>query len=526
MPGARILTCEDVTVRFGGHTALDGASIHVDDGEIVGLIGPNGAGKTTLMECISGFRAVHRGAIAYKGRDLLPLDAGARAHMGIGRTLQNVRLFPYLSVLDNIRVALHRHQQGGPGAAMLRLPALRDEEARTKARAEELIDTVGMTSFIEKLASELSYGTLRLIELACMLALEPSLLLLDEPASGVSQKETEALGPLLRGIKKRTGASILLIEHDMPLVMSLCDRIHVLDAGANLAEGTPAQIQANEQVIEAYLGTPLERKRTSAAAHHEQGPAPKGEVLLRFEGVDVHYGRVQVLDAVDLEVRKGERVALLGTNGAGKSTVLKVASGLVAPSAGQVVWKDRDVLSTSAEDIVASGLGHVPGGRGLFPSLTVRENLTMGGWLIGKDKAKMAAAIDRIVEYFPWIPNRLDQRSGTLSGGELQQLACARALLQQPEVLMIDELSLGLAPVVVERLMETVQRLHEEEGLTVVIVEQQATFALGYTDRAYFLEKGAVRYEGDSAGLLERGDLLRSVFLAGAAAGFADEGAA
>ena len=153
MPGDRILTCEDITVRFGGHTALDDASIHVDEGEIVGLIGPNGAGKTTLMETISGFRPVQHGRITYRGRDLLALDASARAGLGIGRTLQNVKLFPYLTVLDNIRVALHRHQRGGPGAAMLRLPSLRDEEARVKARAEDLIDTVGMTAFTEKLAS-------------------------------------------------------------------------------------------------------------------------------------------------------------------------------------------------------------------------------------------------------------------------------------------------------------------------------------------------------------------------------------
>ena len=170
------------------------------------------------------------------------------------------------------------------------------------------------------------------------------------------------------------------------------------------------------------------------------------------------------------------------------------------------------------------GLGHVPGGRGLFPTLTVAENLRMGGYLID-DPKQVEAEIERVVAYFPWIKDRLDQQAGTLSGGEQQQLATARSLMARPELLMIDELSLGLAPVVIERLMETVQRLHEDEGLTIVLVEQQASFALGYTDRAYFMEKGEVRYEGSSAGLAGRQDLLRSVFLAGASAGFARQGA-
>jgi len=180
-----------------------------------------------------------------------------------------------------------------------------------------------------------------------------------------------------------------------------------------------------------------------------------------------------------------------------------------------VRWKGEDVTGVPAEQLVRRGLGHVPGGRGLFPALTVTENLRMGGYLYADDK-RVTEEADRVTRIFPWIAERGDQRAGTLSGGEQQQLAIARALMTRPELLMIDELSLGLAPIVIERLMETVTRLVDEEDLTVMIVEQQAGFALGATDRAYFLEKGVVRYEGPSGGLLERTDLLRSVFLAGA----------
>jgi ABC-type branched-subunit amino acid transport system ATPase component len=526
-----VLACNDVSVRFGGLLALSDVTVEVREGEIVGLIGPNGAGKTTLMECISGFQPVTNGRIRYRhpenteADDLLGRLPGERANLGIGRTLQNVRLFPYLTIVDNLRIALHRHMRHGALAGAFGLPPARQEERAILDEAHRLIALVRMEAFAEKFASELSYGTLRMLELACMLALRPRLLLLDEPASGISQKETEALGPLLRDIKNQTDATILVIEHDMPLIMSLSDWIYVLDAGQNLAEGTPADVQANTAVIEAYLGTPGEQRKVAATVKGATGDggadtAPP-ETLLDIQGIDVFYDKVQVLYGVDVTVARGERVALLGTNGAGKSTILKVASGLMRPTAGTVRWKGDDATRIPAERLVRRGLGQVPGGRGLFPTLSVGENLRMGGYIYD-DPKRVDAEVERVVHYFPWIAQRLDQPAGTLSGGEQQQLATGRALMARPELLMIDELSLGLAPIVIERLMETVQRLCEEEGLTVIIVEQQASFALGYTDRAYFLEKGEVRYDGPSAGLVERDDLLRSVFLAGASAGFAE----
>jgi branched-chain amino acid transport system ATP-binding protein len=507
-----LLQCRGVSVEFGGLRALNGVDLEVHAGEVVGLIGPNGAGKSTLMECISGFRPVSGGTIAFRGEDLLARATHERAELGIGRTLQNVRLFPYLSVVDNVRVALHRHRHSGA-------------EARTRAQA--IVSLLGMDAFAEKFAAELSYGTLRLLELGCMLALEPQLLLLDEPASGISQAETEALGPLLLDIKAQTDATILIIEHDMPLISRVSDRIYCLDAGTNLSTGTPQEVLSDPAVIEAYLGTPKKRRSGRATSRKRRSDAPSSEVgaevLLEVKGIDVSFGKVQVLYGVDFEVRRGERVALLGTNGAGKSTVLKAASRIVPISAGIIHWKGEDVTHASPEKLVRSGLAHVPGGRGMFPTLTVDENLRMGGYVIA-DERRLDEEIERVVAYFPWIPSRADQLAGTLSGGEQQQLAVARALLARPELLMIDEMSLGLAPAVITTLMETVQRLVDEEGLTVVVVEQQATFALGYTDRAYFMEKGEVRYSGPSSGLTGRDDLLRSVFLAGAAAGLASAG--
>lgn len=507
-------------MSFGGLRALDDVSLDVREGEIVGLIGPNGAGKTTLFECISGFQPYQAGHIIYESRDLADLAPERRAWIGIGRTLQNVRLFPYLSVIDNIRIALHRHMRRSSIEHAFQLPPAAEEERSILERAEEIVELFSMEAYADKYASELSYGTLRLLELACMIALDPKLLLLDEPSSGISQKETEALAPLLRRIKEQTGATILMIEHDMPLIMGLADWIYVLDAGEVICEGTPAQVQRDEGVIEAYLGTPAEQQLVRKGKRTRGGPERerKRPEMLRVEGLDVHYDKVQVLYGVNFEVRHGERIALLGTNGAGKSTVLKTISGVVERSAGRVLWKGEDITDVPAEQRVKMGIGHVPGGRGLFPTLTVGENLRMGGYLYRSDD-EIEREAQRVMGYFPWIAERQTQLAGTLSGGEQQQLATARALMGRPELLMIDELSMGLAPVIIERLMESLMQLQADEDLTIVIVEQQASFALGYTDRAYFLEKGEVRFEGPSPELLERTDLLRSVFLAGAARG-------
>jgi ABC-type branched-subunit amino acid transport system ATPase component len=244
----------EVGVSFGGLRALDSVSIEVRTNEIVGLIGPNGAGKTTLFDCISGFRAYDSGRIVYQGRNLDDVAPEQRAWIGIGRTLQNVRLFPYLTVIDNLRIALHRHMRRSSLEHAFQLPPVTTEERTILERAREIVNLFGMERFEEKYASELSYGTLRLLELACMIALDPKLLLLDEPSSGISQKETEALGPLLRRIKDETGATILMIEHDMPLIMGIADRIIAMAEGQVLTIGTPADVQAHPEVLTSYLG--------------------------------------------------------------------------------------------------------------------------------------------------------------------------------------------------------------------------------------------------------------------------------
>jgi branched-chain amino acid transport system ATP-binding protein len=244
--------------------------------------------------------------------------------------------------------------------------------------------------------------------------------------------------------------------------------------------------------------------------------APLGdEPLLSCRGIDMAYGPVQILFKVDFDVHRHEIVALLGTNGAGKSTLLKGICGLVRPKRGTVVFEGADVTSLPADVTTRRGISLMPGGKGVFPTLSVQENLRLAAWLIRDDHSRVEAARREVTELFPILEERATQLAGNLSGGEQQMLALAGALMTRPTLLMIDELSLGLAPTIVARLLEVVKEVHRR-GTTIVIVEQSVNVALNLAERAVFMEKGEVRFEGRTAELLERPDILRSVFIAGA----------
>lgn len=236
------------------------------------------------------------------------------------------------------------------------------------------------------------------------------------------------------------------------------------------------------------------------------------EPILHVQNVDFSYGRLPVLFNVSLHAQPGEALALLGTNGAGKSTLLRVVAGLERPSCGQVRLGRYDITGCDAEAIVDRGLILVPGGRAIFPDMTIAENLEMQAFRLRRQPDVVRTRRDRVVEVFPVLGKRLRQRAGTLSGGEQQQLALAKALMLDPQVLCVDELSLGLAPVVVQELLEIVARIRAA-GVTLVLVEQSLNIAASMCERAVFMEKGSVRFEGPTAELLERDDIARAVFL-------------
>jgi ABC-type branched-subunit amino acid transport system ATPase component len=263
-----VLECRKVVKRFGGIHAVDGVDLELRQGEILGLIGQNGAGKTTLFDCISGFLPVDGGTVEFGGRDVTRWAPHERARAGLGRSFQEALLYPTLTTWETIAVAFERHLASKDVvAAALHLPASFESETALAARVEALIELMGLSAFRDKLLGELSSGSRRIVELACILAQDPAVVLLDEPSAGVAQRETEALGPLLRRVQAHTGCSMLVIEHDMPLIAAVSDEVIALELGRVIARGAPAEVLSHPRVLESYLGT-------DTVAVGRSGPTP------------------------------------------------------------------------------------------------------------------------------------------------------------------------------------------------------------------------------------------------------------
>ena len=250
------LDVRDVSVSYGGVRAVDDVTFTARPGEIIGFIGPNGAGKTTVFDAICGFVGTEGGRIVLDGNDVTSLTPTQRARRGLGRSFQDARLFGSLTVAETLACAFERHMRNeDPVSTALSLWWVRRSERRVAQRVDEIIDLMGLGAFRDKFISELSTGSRRVVDLACVIAHEPTVLLLDEPSSGMAQRETEAMGPLLLRVKEATGCTMLLIEHDMPLVTSVSDELVALETGRVIARGKPKDVTTDARVVEAYLGT-------------------------------------------------------------------------------------------------------------------------------------------------------------------------------------------------------------------------------------------------------------------------------
>jgi len=492
-----VLTVRDVSVRFGGLQALDGVTLDVAPGEVHGLIGPNGAGKTTLFNVVTGLQRPTNGSILLRQQDVTGYRPHARARLGLGRTFQRLELFGTLSARDNVQMAAEVQQH-------------KLTSGRTPAEeAEYQLARVGILHVADEPSDSLPTGLARLVEMARALATSPSVLLLDEPSSGLNAEETRSVGEVLQQLASE-GMGVLLVEHDMTLVMSICARVDVLDNGSVIARGDPAAVQADRAVQEAYLGgetkaatPPTIAVRTAEGsgedAPAENRPLSSDSAPLALSAVDVRagYGRIEVLHGISLEVRSGTSMALLGPNGAGKTTLLNAISGQIPLTAGTVEVSGRRLKRNATEQLARSGVCMIPEGRSIFPNLTVSENLLM--YTFRQAGLKSAKVEEQAFERFPALANRRKQLAGTLSGGEQRMLALARALTTEPQILLLDELSMGLAPIIVDQLYEIVGQLVASEGLTIVMVEQFVQTALSIADEAAIMVNGSLVKQGKPA---------------------------
>ncbi len=476
MSGAARLQVRDLSKRFGGVVAVKNMSFDLHGGEIVGLIGPNGSGKSTVMALIMGITKGNAGAILLDGIDISRWPPHRIARSGVSIVFQHSRPLQRQTVLENIKLALLPD-------SLLRLAT----EAAVTARARAIAERVGLGGVLERHPWTLPFADLRRMELAKAIARDPKVVLLDEPFAGLTTAEIAAFSDLIRSFRN-DGRAVLLVDHSVRSVAALADRVIAMYLGERIAEGTAAEVIANETVRRVYIGGSIEGAERRPAA------ASRTATLLQLEGVDVFYGKAKAVDGVDITVRERECVGIVGLNGAGKTTLFNAISGLV-PYRGAIRFGERDLRSMSAAAIARSGLVHCPESRELFGHMNVRENLDLGGGHL--TAAERQRQLDWVFDLFPILAQRQGQASRTLSGGEQQMLALARALMMQPKLLVLDEPTLGLAPVILGALSAAIGRLRQTTSLTLLLAEQNVTFALPHSDRLYVLDHGRIVWEGE-----------------------------
>jgi branched-chain amino acid transport system ATP-binding protein len=475
---APLLEVRKLTKRFGGLTAVNGLSLNLHGGEILGLIGPNGSGKSTAMKSIMGIERPTSGEVSFEGENVAGLPAHKIARKGFGMVFQHSRPLNRQTVLENILVALL------PDSLFM----LFADKALTE-RAEWIAERVGLGAVMHRRPPTLPFADLRRLELAKAIARDPKVVLVDEPFAGLTLAEVGMFSDLIRSFRDE-GRAVLLVDHNVKSVSALVDRVLAMYLGEEICTGKADEVMRNETVRRVYLGGKLETSARPESNFKDKTP------LLQVENVSVQYGKAQALQDVSIHIHKGEFVSIVGLNGAGKTTLFNTISGFL-PYTGEIVNDGTKLRGTSAAKIARNGIVQCPESRELFGEMTVRENLDLGGHhLPDADRVKH---LEWLFELFPILKERQGQNAQTLSGGEQQMLAIGRALMMQPKILTLDEPTLGLAPVILETLSKALERLRQTTDITVLLGEQNVTFALPHADRVYVLEHARIVWEGDPA---------------------------
>ena len=468
-----------LTKRFGGLVAVKDMTFGIEAGKILGLIGPNGSGKSTVMKLIMGIERPDAGSVRINGTEVAGWPSHRIARMGAGIVFQHSRPLHRQTVLENIKLALLPDK-------LTRL--LADPETDTKARA--IAARVGLSAVLDRRPATLPFADLRKIEIAKAIARDPQVLLIDEPFAGLTSKETAGFSDLICELRD-DGRAVLLVDHNVKSVARLVDRVLAMYVGERIAEGSADEVMRNETVRRVYLGGSIE-----TAARPESSFRDTTTPFLEVKNVSVHYGKAQALDDVSIHVHAGEFVSVVGLNGAGKTTLFNTISGFL-PYAGDIRREGASLRGLTAATIARKGIVQCPEGRELFVDMSVRENLDLGGQHLSA--VECAEQIAWLFDLFPILRDRQKQAAGTLSGGEQQMLTIARALMMKPKLLILDEPTLGLAPVILEQLSKALERLRQTTPITVLLGEQNVTFALPHADRVYVLEHARIVWEGEPA---------------------------
>jgi len=470
------LAVRGLTKRFGGLVAVKDISFDIRAGEILGLIGPNGSGKSTAMKLIMGLERPNAGSVQVDGVEVAGWPPHRIARAGVGIMFQHSRPLHRQTVLEHIKLALLPD-------SLIRLAADPDVDRR----AREIAEHVELGRVMNRHPATLPFADLRRMEMAKAIARDPKVVLVDEPFAGLTAAESKTFAALIRRFRDE-GRAVLLVDHNVKSLAALADRVFAMYLGEYVADGTADEVMRNETVRRVYLGGKIETRERSPETVSDK------PTLLQVDNVGVLYGKATALDGVSLTVREGEFVSVVGLNGAGKTTLFNAISGLV-PYSGTISFAGNSLRCMSGAAIARGGIVQCPETRELFSDMTVRENLDLGGFHlpVGARRDQLAWLFD----LFPILKSRQQQTARTLSGGEQQMLAIARALMMQPKLLILDEPTLGLAPVILEQLSKAMDLMQRTTPITVLLGEQNVTFALPHADRVYVLEHGRILWEGD-----------------------------
>jgi ABC-type branched-subunit amino acid transport system ATPase component len=470
-----LLEVDGLTKRFGGLVAVKNLGFTIARGEILGLIGPNGSGKSTAMKLIMGIERANAGSVRLAGREIVSWPTHRIARAGIGLVFQHSRPLHRQTVLENIKLALLPDN-------LFQLAA----ETAVNAKARAIAERVGLGAVLDRHPTTLPFADLRRMELAKAIARDPEVVLVDEPFAGLTMVEVESFSALIRSFREE-GKAVLLVDHNVKGVAALVDRVLAMYLGERIAEGKADAVMRDETVRRVYLGGAIETHARAIA------PEKSGVALLKVEDLSVFYGKAQALERVALEVHEREFVSVVGLNGAGKTTLFNAISGLV-PYSGAIRWQGAALAGKTPAAIARGGIAQCPETRELFGDMSVQENLDLGGQR--QAPAERAARLTWLYDLFPIPKSRRAQLARTLSGGEQQMLAIARALMMNPRLLILDEPTLGLAPVILEQLSKALERLRETTPITVLLGEQNVTFALPHADRVYVIEHARIIWQG------------------------------